>query len=65
MRCSICDMFITGGAVQSVCETCQDIIDSNVACMDDGVDLDYSVIPSETDMYGRVLTDGRHPKIEY
>jgi hypothetical protein len=64
MRCSICDSFTTGGSISAICETCQEIIDSNVVCMEE-TNINYSVIPSETDIFGRVLTNGRHPKNDY
>lgn len=53
MRCVICNEYTTGGDVSDVCTTCSDII-NNSLIEDKEESVEYSVIPSEVDSYGRV-----------
>jgi hypothetical protein len=58
MRCPICNTFNTGGSIDDICDTCANIIASTSNPDPDGEEMVtlQSVIPSETDSYGRVKT---------
>ena len=60
MRCVICDKFVTGGDVEMICGTCTDMIEESKKKTPSDADISYSVMPSITDSYGRVVTGGKY-----
>ena len=62
MRCEICNSYSTGGAVSGVCDDCSTIIQVVAEGATGRVEKSYSVIPSPTDAYGRVILCDKHNK---
>lgn len=55
MRCIICDIYQSDGPLNDLCETCAAVIRNSLYNNSLALAEDYSVIPSETDHFGRVI----------
>lgn len=60
MRCELCDKLVASKSLTGVCEECTEAVDTTLTENTDDLLVSYSVIPSEVNEYGQVMTNKRY-----